>query len=141
MTKLKKDATISVEKEVTSNFEKRALAGVTKSETQKKSEEIKKFRVYAIIDCERQISNTESDLKEKETDVKLLKQELALIKEEEETSTYQIAANYASWVERQNKNALSVYYVEVEIAGKESEIKGIKRDLAKHQQNLAILKS
>ena len=123
------------------SYKARVLAGLNKTEAQIQEELVDKFQAYGSIDCERQISLLESEIKERTTDLRLDKQALELTKKEAEKATYSLATNYESWVRNQNLAAAKVVIAEIRIIEISTEILKLQAELAKHQANLVILQS
>jgi hypothetical protein len=128
-------------KEVKSDFIAKVIAGLNKTEAQKQVELTEKFQAYGIIDCERQISILESEIKERNTDVSLEKKQLVLAEKEVNSATYSIADNYEAWVIKQNRAEMQVQAHKNSITSLESKVLKLQAELAKHQKNLSILQS
>jgi chromosome segregation ATPase len=115
------------------------LKGLNKTEAQKQFDQIEKFQSYAIIDCERQISIIESEIKEKNTDLSLYKKGLVLAEKEVKAAIYGIATNYEEWVSNINKAEKEVNSHKKNIDYIEDNIKVLEAELAKHKRNFDIL--
>ena len=115
------------------------LKSLNKTEAQKQLEQIEKFQAYAIIDCERQISIIESEIKEKNTDLSLSKKALILAEKEVKTAIYSIATNYEGWVNTINKAEREVTAHKNSIAYVQGIIEKLEAELAKHKRNFDIL--